>query len=117
MLDARVWWPVFPLLLLMVVICLSWATVYVIRKSRETPTVWLQCAALVLYLLTAAAAIASEQGAIHPNTHRPFSLLTQVAILAVLVRNWKKGDRLLLALNAGAWIAILADTAFHFLIV
>lgn len=115
MLDPKVWWPLFPLLLLVVVVCLTWATVYVVRTSRGSRTIWLQTGALAFYLLAAAAAIGSEQGLVPSDTHRPFSLLTQVAIVAVLVLNWKKGDKPLLALNAAAWGAILADTALHFL--
>ena len=115
MLDPHVWWPLFPLLLLVVVVCLTWATVYVVRKPRGAATVWLQSGALAFYLLAAAAAIASEKGLVHPDVHRPFSLLTQVAIVAVLVLSWKRADRPVLLLNAGAWGAILADTALHFL--
>lgn len=117
MLDPKVWWPLFPLLLLIVVVCLTWATVYVVRKAREARTVWLQSGALIFYLLAAAAAIASERGMVSADTHRPFSLLTQIAIVGVLVLSWKKGDRPLLYLNAGAWAAILADTALHFLMI
>ena len=117
MLDPRVWWPLFPLLLLAVVVCLTWATVYVVRKSRGATTIWLQSGALACYLLAAATAIASEKGLIHPDIHRPFSLLTQIAIVAVIVLTWRKKDRPLLLLNAGAWGAILADTALHFLMV
>ena len=116
-LDPKVWWPLFPLLLLLVVVCLTWATVHVVRRAHESRTVWLQVAALICYLLAAAAAIASERGAVSSNLHRPFSLLTQVAILTILIVNWKKGDRPLLLLNAGAWGAILADTALHFLMI
>ncbi len=114
MLDPHVWWPLFPLLLLLVVVCLTWATVYVIRRREDTGTVWLQSGALAFYLLAAISAIASEKGLVPSDAHRPFSLLTQVAILALLIRTWKK-DRSLLLLNAGAWGAILADTALHFL--
>lgn len=117
MLDPHVWWPLFPLLLLVVVVCLTWATVYAVRRSHESRTIWLQTGALACYLIAAAAAIASEKGLVPSNTHRPFSLLVQVAILAILVLNWRKGDRPLLALNAAAWGAILADTALHFLMV
>ncbi len=74
MLDPHVWWPLFPLLLLVVVVCLTWATVYVVRKSRGATTIWLQSGALACYLLAAATAIASEKGLIHPDIHRPFSL-------------------------------------------
>ncbi len=115
MLDPKVWWPLFPLLLLVVVVCLTWATVYVVRWSRGSRTIWLQTGALACYLIAAAAAIGSERGLVPSDTHRPFSLLAQVAIVAVLVLNWKKGDKTLMALNAAAWGAILADTALHFL--
>ncbi len=115
MLDPKIWWPLFPLLLLVVVVCLTWATVYVVRKPRGAATVWLQSGALAFYLLAAAAAIASEKGLVHPDVHRPFSLLTQMAIVAVLVLSWKRADRPVLLLNAGAWGAILADTALHYL--
>lgn len=115
MLDPRVWWPLFPLLLLVVVVCLTLATVYVVRRSRGSRTIWLQTGALAFYLIAAAAAIGSERGLVPSDTHRPFSLLTQVAIVAVLALNWKTGDKPLLALNAAAWGAILADTALHFL--
>ncbi len=115
LLDPKVWWPLFPLLLLIVVVCLTWATVYVVRKSKESPTIWFQGGALACYLLAAVAAIGSEQGLISSNAHRPFSLLTQLAIVLVLFRTWKTKDRTLLLLNAVAWGAILADTALHFL--
>ncbi|MEE8607093.1 MAG: hypothetical protein V3S55_05800, partial [Nitrospiraceae bacterium] len=76
---------------------------------------WLQAGALVCYLLAAVAAIASEQGALSANIHRPFSLLTQLAIASALFYVWKK-DRPLVVLNGGAWAAILADTALHYLL-
>ncbi|MCZ6781327.1 MAG: hypothetical protein O7C73_06765, partial [Nitrospirae bacterium] len=79
-LSARVLWPLFPLLLLIVVICLTWALVRVVRRSSGKTAVWLQAGALVCYLLAAVSAIASEQGALSVNIHRPFSVLTQLAI-------------------------------------
>ena len=115
MLDPKLWWPLFPLLLLVVVVCLTWATVYVVRNARGSRTIWIQTGALTFYLLAAAAAIGSEKGLVPSDTHRPFSLLTQVAIVAVMVLNWRTGDKPLLALNGAAWAAILADTALHFL--
>lgn len=115
MLDPHVWWPLFPLLLLVVVVCLTWATVYVVRKPHESRTIWLQAGALALYLMAAAAAIGSERGLVPSNAHRPFSLLAQLAIVVVLVLTWRKGDKPLLTLNAAAWGAILADTVLHFL--
>lgn len=114
-LSAKVLWPLFPLLLLVVVVCLTWAMVRVVRRADDRKTVWLQAAALGCYLLAAVAAIASERGAVSAHLHRPFSLLTQLAIALALFHVWNR-DRSLVALNASAWAAILADTALHYLL-
>lgn len=116
MLSAKVLWPLFPLLLLVVVVCLTWALVYVVRRPRGPRAVWLQGGALACYLLAAVAAIASERGAVSADLHRPFSLLTQVLLVLALLHFWKRKDRPALMLNAGAWAAILADTALHYLL-
>lgn len=115
MLSAKVLWPLFPLLLLVVVLCLTWALVRAVRRSRGVTAVWLQAAALGCYLLAAVSAIASERGGVSANIHRPFSLLTQVAIVIALFHLWQR-DRSLVRLNAAAWAAILADTALHYLL-
>ncbi|WP_447980362.1 hypothetical protein [Candidatus Nitrospira bockiana] len=115
MLSAKVLWPLFPLLLLVVVVCLTWALVRAVRRARGTAAVWLQAAALGCYLLAAFAAIASERGGMSRHVHRPFSLLTQLAIAVALYHVWPK-DRSLAALNIAAWGAILADTALHYLL-
>lgn len=115
-LSAKVLWPLFPLLLLVVVICLTSALVYAVRRASRPMIPWLQGGALLSYLLAAAAAIASERGVLSANIHRPFSLLTQVCIILMLFHLWGKEERGLLWLNAGAWAAILADTALHYLL-
>jgi hypothetical protein len=114
-LSAKVLWPLFPLLLLIVVVCLTWALVHAVRRSSGSTTIWLQAGALGCYLLAAASAIASERGGMSANIHRPFSLLTQLAIALALFHLWSK-DRSLVRLNAAAWGAILADTALHYLL-
>ncbi len=115
-LSAKVLWPLFPLLLLIVVVCLTWAVVYVVRRSGGTTAVWLQGGALACYLLAAVTAMASERGALSANIHRPFSLLTQLAIALALVHIWGRGHRPLVLLNVAALAAILADTALHYLL-
>ena len=112
-LSARVLWPLFPLLLLIVVVCLTWALVHVVRRSSGATAIWLQAAALGCYLLAAAAAIASERHLVSANLHRPFSLLTQLAIAGALFHVWRRKDRPPVLLNLMAWAAILADTALH----
>ena len=114
-LSAKILWPFFPLLLLIVVVCLTWALVYAVRRSRGATAIWLQGAALGCYLLAAGAAMASERGAMSAHIHRPFSLLTQLTIAVALFRICGR-ERPLMVLNIGAWAAILADTALHYLL-
>lgn len=115
-LSAKVLWPLFPLLLLIVVVCLTWALVYAVRRSGGATAIWLQGGALACYLLAAVAAIASERGALSANIHRPFSLLTQLAIVLALVHVRGRGHRPLVVLNISALAAILADTALHYVL-
>lgn len=114
-LSAKVLWPLFPLLLLIVVVCLMWALVHVVRQASGSTAIWLQVGALGGYLLAAVAAVASERGAVSAHVHRPFSLITQVVLALALFHMWGK-DRKLAALNITAWGAILADTALHYLL-
>ncbi len=116
-LSAKILWPVFPLLLLVVVVSLTWAVVYVVRWRSGRWAVWIQAGALIFYLLAAASAVASENGVMSVNVHRPLSLLTQVFIVGAMFRVWGKHQRTLLLLNAVGWAAILADTALHYLLV
>lgn len=116
-LTAKTLWPLFPLLLLIVVVCLTWAFVAVVRRSTDRVAIWCQGAALVCYLLAAASAIASERGGMSANVHRPFSILTQVMIAFALYRLWGGKQRGIAKLNVIGWSAILADTALHYLLV
>ena len=119
MLDARVWWPLFPLLLLLVIICLTWALVVVMRRGElgQGKARWLQGTAFACYFLAALSAIASERGLVSAHVHRPFSLLTQLCLLFALIHHWKRGARPLVWLNALAWAGILADASLHVLMV
>ncbi len=116
-LSAKVWWPLFPLLLLLVVITLSAAIVWAIKGKAKKHDTILQVSALVCYLFTAVVAMASESGALSPHVHRLPSLVTQALLLAQLVRIWHREQaRPLRTLNLIAWGGILADTALHFII-
>ncbi|TAL12549.1 MAG: hypothetical protein EPO02_01300 [Nitrospirae bacterium] len=116
-LNAKVWWPLFPLLLLLVIIALSAAIVSVVKGKAAKTDIVLQALALVCYLFTAVVAMASEGGTLSPHVHRLPSLVTQALLLAQLVRIWHRaGARSLRTLNLIAWGGILADTALHFLI-
>jgi hypothetical protein len=116
-LSAKVWWPLFPLLLLLVIIALSAAIVWAVRGNAAKADVVMQVLALLCYLFTAVVAMASESGALSPHVHRLPSLVTQALLLAQLVRIWHRARaRPLRALNLIAWGGILADTALHYLI-
>jgi hypothetical protein len=116
-LSAKVFWPLFPLLMLVVIVALTWALVYATRRSKGATAVWLQALALSFYLLAAIAALASERKAMSAHVHRPFSFLTQAAIAVALYYLWRRGERRLIVLNSIAWAAILADTALHYVMV
>ena len=60
--------------------------------------------------------LASERGAMSAHIHRPFSLLTQLALALALFHHWGKGRKHTMVLNATAWAAILGDTALHYLL-
>jgi hypothetical protein len=116
-LSSKIWWPLFPLLLVVVVVALSAAVVWTVRRKATRADVMLQTLALVCYLFTAVVAVASEGGSVSPHVHRLPSLLTQAILLAQLVRIWgRDGAGTLRALNIVAWGAILADTALHYLL-
>ncbi len=117
MLDAKVWWPLFPLLLLLVIVSLTWALVFVVRRGYQGQGRWLQVGAFSFYMLAAVSAIGSERGLVSAHLHRPFSLLTQACLLLAVIYHWKRGNRSLVRLNAMAWAGILADAALHVLMV
>lgn len=116
-LSSKIWWPLFPLLLLVVVVALSAAVVWIVRRKATKADILIQTLALVCYLFTAVVAVASEGGSVSPHVHRLPSLLTQAILLAQLVRIWgRDGAGPLRTLNIVAWGAILADTALHYLL-
>lgn len=117
MLDARIWWPLFPLLLLIVIVSLTWALVLVIRGRWDARATWLQVGAFSCYFLAAASAIASERGLVSANLHRPFSIVTQLCLLGALIHHWNGTSTSLRWLNIVAWVGILTDGVLHYLMV
>src|SRR5262245_66498816 len=107
MLYAKIWLPLFPLLLLIVIVCLTWALVIVIRRGTDARARWLQVGAFSCYALAAVSAIASERGLVSANLHRPFSLLTQLCLLGALLHHWKETKSSLRWFNGLAWAGIL----------
>ena len=101
----------------MVVVCLVWALVVVIRQNHDRKAMWYQGGALLCYVLAAVFAVASESGKMSANVHRPFSLFTQLFIVLSIYQAWGQDNKKLRTINVVAWAAILADTALHFLLV
>lgn len=116
-LSGRVWWPVFPLLLLLVIVALSSALVWAMRRRASRADRVIQSLILLSYLLTATVAMASESGVLSRNVHRVPSLMTQGLLLAQVLRTWNRSEvHALWVFNVVAWGGILADTAFHYLV-
>jgi uncharacterized membrane protein YhaH (DUF805 family) len=115
MLDPKIWWPLFPLLLLLVIVCLTWALVGVVRWRDKTPAIWFQLAAFTSYIAAAVAAIASERGSAAVSLHRPFSIMAQLSIAVAIIHYWRAGRIAQIWINGAAWGAILMDTALHYL--
>ncbi len=115
-LTAKVLWPLFPLLLLVVVACLTAALVRVVRRKMDPAAVRIQAGALICYGLAAVTAVASEGGGMSSNVHRPFSIAAQVFIVWAIARHWRARRTSLVVLNATALAAILGDTALHYLL-
>ncbi len=117
MLDAKVWWPLFPLLLLVVIVALTWSVVLVVRGEKDGRARWLQFGAFLCYVLAATSAIASERGLVSANLHRPFSILTQLCLFGALLHHWNGPRPALRWLNGVAWAGILADAGLHYLMI
>jgi hypothetical protein len=117
MLDAKIWWPLFPLLLLIVIVALTWALVLVVRGERDARAIWLQIGSFACYFFAAASAVASERGMVSVNLHRPFSILTQLCIFGALLHHWTGPRPALRWLNGLAWAGILADAGLHYLMI
>jgi len=117
MLDAKTWWPLFPLLLLIVIVCLTWALVLIMRGVEDLRARWLQLGAFSCYVLAAVSAIGSERGLVSANLHRPFSIVAQLCLFGALLHHWNGPTPALRWLNGLAWAGILADGALHFLMV
>ena len=66
------WWPLFPLLLLLVIVCLTWALVIAVRGHADTRAKWLQLGAFACYVIAAVSGWPANVGLSQPIFIAPF---------------------------------------------
>jgi hypothetical protein len=106
--SAQVWWPLFPLLFLIVLTCLFTAVVRLARWGKGTRTHWaILLLALFFYFLTFALGR-------WPRLHMPMSNIAEVFILLNVVVFYRTGRSDIAWLNIVALLSIASDFALHF---
>lgn len=110
--SVKVWWPLFPLLFFIVLVCLITAMVRVKRRGGTTRNGWLTLSlALFFYLMTW---VVGEMGM--RWLHMPVSNIAELFILFNIVYFARKGWKDIAWLNGVALIAIAADFALHYIL-
>lgn len=110
--SVKVWWPLFPLLFLIVLICLITALVRAKRRGATTGKEWLVLSfAIFFYLMTW---VVGEMGMRH--LHMPVSNIAEFFILFNIFYFARKGWKDIAWLHGVALAAIAADFALHFIL-
>ncbi|MCG3114543.1 MAG: hypothetical protein LLH30_02565 [Candidatus Manganitrophus sp. SA1] len=110
--SVKVWWPLFPLLFLIVLVCLITALVRVKRRGGTTRNGWLALSlALFFYLMTW---VVGEMGM--RWLHMPVSNIAELFILFNIVYFTRMGWKDIAWLNVVALVAIAADFALHYIL-
>ena len=104
---AKVWWPLFPLLFLIVLFCLMTAIISLYRSGKGSRTEWIGLqGALLFYFLTFAFGRWRW-------LHMPISNIAELFILFNIFYFLKIGKKGIAWLNLSALLAIAADFALH----
>lgn len=110
--SVQVWWPLFPLLFFIVLLCLITALVRVIRRSGKKPLDRLVLSfALFFYFMTW---VVGEMGM--RWLHKPVSYIAELIILFNIIYFARKGWKDIAWLNGVALVAIAADFALHYIL-
>ncbi len=108
--SAKVWWPLFPLLFLIVLSCLITAAVRLPRGGKPTPKEWaILLLALLFYFLTFALGRWRW-------LHMPMSNIAELFIAYNIYYFFKKNRKDIAWLNIIALLAIGVDFALHFIL-
>lgn len=107
---AKDWWPLFPLLFLIVLSCLIAMIVRLWNSRQTTRTEWATALlAITFYILTFALGK-------FPSWHRPVSNVAELFILYNGIYFVRKGRSDIFWLNIVALLAIGADFALHYIL-
>lgn len=108
--NVKVWWPLFPLLFLIVLFCLIAAILRLYRSGKGSPTEWIGLqGALLFYFLTFALGRWRW-------LHMPISNIAELFILFNIIYFFKIGKNGIAWLNLSALLAIASDFALHHLL-
>ena len=108
--SVKTWWPLFPLLFLIVITCLSAAIVKLYRSGNGTRTEWFGLqGALLFYFLTFALGRWRW-------LHMPMSNLAEIFILFNIITFFRHNRSKIALMNAIALAAIGSDFALHHLL-
>lgn len=109
-LSAKTWWPLFPLLFILVLTCLISAIIRLARGGKVTRREWIPLLlALIFYFLTFALGRWRW-------LHMPMSNIAELIILYNAFYFFRKGRRDIAWLNIIALLAILLDFALHYIL-
>ena len=108
--PLKIWWPLFPLLFLIVLTCLITAAFRLARTGKATRTEWATVSlALLFYFLTFALGRWRW-------LHLPMSNIAELFILYNMFYFFKKNQKGIAWLNFTALLAIAADFALHYIL-
>jgi hypothetical protein len=107
---AKTWWPLFPLLFLIVLFCLITAVIRLYQSGKGSRTEWIGLqGALVFYFLTFALGRWRW-------LHMPMSNIAELFILFNIFYFFKIEKNRIAWLNLTALLAITADFALHYIL-
>ncbi len=108
--SLKVWWPLFPLLFLIVLSCLLASMVQLWRRGGASRIEWaLMVSALLTYSLTYALAR-------WPWLHMPMSNLSELIMLFNVYHFFRKKRKVIAWLNVSALLAVACDFALHYIL-
>jgi len=108
--SAKVWWPLFPLLFVVVLACLVAALLRLKQSDHPTRKEWLLLSmALLFYFLTFALGR-------WPWLHMPISNIAELIMLYNVYYFFKKKQKDIAWLNITSLLSIAADFSLHYIL-
>ena len=107
--SVKIWWPLFPLLFLIVITCLVTATIRLSRVKAARSEWTTVFSALFFYFLTFALGRWRW-------LHMPLSNVAELFMLYNAIYFFRKGQKDVAWLNITALIAVFIDFALHYIL-